>query len=55
MDIFEAIEQAAQNAQRAAPVSESPAEPDSGPVIKPVLIGSADAAVAERKKGWWRR
>ena len=60
MDIFEAIEQAAQNGQRAAQVSEPvveqpPPEPDSEPVIKPVLIGSGDAVVAEPKKGWWRR
>ena len=60
MDIFEAIEQAAQNVQRAAPVSEPVAEqsshgPESEPAIKPVLIGSSDAVAAEPKKGWWRR
>jgi ribonuclease E len=60
MDIFEAIEQAAQNVQRAAPASEPvaeqvPPEPGSEPVIKPVLIGSGDAAGAAPKKGWWRR
>jgi ribonuclease E len=60
MDIFDAIEQAAQNmhsaGQPSAPAAvQAPTEPESGPVIKPVLIGTGDAAVADRKKGWWRR
>ncbi len=39
----------------AEPVAEqAPQEPESGPVIRPVLIGSDDAA-ASPKKGWWRR
>jgi ribonuclease E len=58
MDIFEAIEQAAQNVQRAvqpsAPVAEQ-AEPESSSAIRPVLIGTDDAAAATPKKGWWRR
>jgi ribonuclease E len=36
-------------------VEPAPAEPEAGPVIKPVLIGSGDAVVVERKRGWWRR
>jgi hypothetical protein len=30
-------------------------EPEAGPVIKPVLIGSGEAAVAQPKRGWWRK
>jgi ribonuclease E len=37
------------------PVPEPAVEPEAGPAIKPVLIGSGEAVVAERKKGWWRR
>ena len=78
MDIFEAIEQAAQNVQPVArpsvpePVAESvaepvadmvaqpaaeaaPQEPESGPMIRPVLIGSDAATATAPKKGWWRR
>jgi ribonuclease E len=33
----------------------TPAEPEAGPAIKPVLIGSGEAAVVERKRGWWRK
>jgi ribonuclease E len=50
LDIFEAIEQAHLN-----PAPAAPAEPESGPVIKPVIIGSGEAVVVERKKGWWKR
>jgi ribonuclease E len=72
MDIFDAIEQAAQNVQPVTrpvaaiaelapePVVEpeaeqAPPEPESGPVIRPVLIGSDEAVVTAPKKGWWRR
>jgi ribonuclease E len=63
MDIFEAIEQAGLRseptpepaAQAAVAAEPAPAEPESAPVIKPVLIGSGEAEVVERKKGWWRR
>ncbi len=49
MDIFEALAQAEEAAAAAAP------PPESGPVIKPVIIGSGEAEGGERKKGWWRR
>jgi ribonuclease E len=61
LDIFDAIEQAAMQPpaeRRAEPVAEAAVaepEPEAGPVIKPVLIGSGEAVVVERKKGWWRR
>jgi ribonuclease E len=74
MDIFDAIEQAAQNVQHAArpsatesvaepraetmaqPAAEqAPQEPESGSVLRPVLIGSESAVGAAPKKGWWRR
>jgi ribonuclease E len=59
-DIFEAAERAEAEAsrQRAAarlapePVAE--AEPVPEPLVKPILVG-ADAPVAEKKRGWWRR
>ena len=28
---------------------------DTAPVIKPIVIGSDDAAPVEKKRGWWRR
>jgi ribonuclease E len=41
------------------PASQEPvpaaSEPEVGPAIKPVLIGSEEAAPVERKRGWWRR
>jgi ribonuclease E len=66
LDIFDAIEQAEMRpaaARRAEPVTDEAAvEPEpgapaplAGPAIKPVLIGSGEAVVVERKKGWWRR
>ncbi len=30
-------------------------EPVAAPPVQPILIGSAETATAERKKGWWRR
>jgi ribonuclease E len=50
MDIFEAIEQA-----ELRPAAAHQPEPEAGPAIKPVLIGTGEAAAAEPKKGWWRR
>jgi len=60
LDIFDALEQAELHVETAVPpVATEPVAsdtaPDVGPVIKPVLIGSAEAVVAEPKKGWWRR
>jgi len=37
-----------------APSMAETLEPETGPAIKPVLIGSGDAAAAP-KRGWWRR
>jgi ribonuclease E len=63
LDIFDAIEQAelrpaapaARQEAVAAPDEAGSVEPEAGPAIKPVLIGSADAVVSAPKKGWWRR
>ena len=65
LDIFEALEQAELHApnparpEAAAPQMEVFAEAQAGeplsPVVKPVLIGSGEGTVVERKKGWWRR
>ncbi len=54
LDIFEAIEQAELH-NDAAVTPPAASEPEAGPAIKPVLIGSGEAVVVERKKGWWRR
>lgn len=35
------------------PAPAAPVEPE--PVVKPILIGTADAPVAAPKRGWWRR
>jgi len=62
LDIFDAIEQAEMRQPQTAPQAVEPPEeaaaalePEAGPAIKPVLIGSGEAVVVERKKGWWRR
>jgi ribonuclease E len=65
LDIFEALEQAElnpppQGRPEAAPprleaFSDVQADEPTVPVIRPVLIGSGEATVVERKKGWWRR
>jgi ribonuclease E len=34
-------------------VGQEPAPPE--PLVKPIIIGAADAPVAEKKRGWWRR
>jgi ribonuclease E len=36
-------------------VAQAAPEPEVGPAVKPVLIGSEEASPAERKRGWWRR
>jgi ribonuclease E len=63
-DIFEAAERAEAEAARhraaarlAAPEPEpepAPEPPAPEPLVKPILVG-ADAPVAEKKRGWWRR
>jgi ribonuclease E len=35
------------------PIAAGDAEPE--PAIKPIVIGSGEAPVAEKKRGWWRR
>jgi ribonuclease E len=63
LDIFEALEQAELQPLRAMPPQppEDPAAqaedtpPVAAPAIKPVIIGSAEIAATDRKKGWWRR
>ena len=30
-------------------------DPEPEPLIKPILVGSTDEPVVERKRGWWRR
>lgn len=70
MDIFDALEQAQQRPPAPADTEDKASatdthqdnaapqpdpEPTGAPAIKPVLIGTGDAVVLERKKGWWRR
>jgi ribonuclease E len=49
------VEAAPAPAPSMAETPEPPPEPQPGPVIKPVLIGTGEAVVAEPKRGWWRR
>jgi ribonuclease E len=54
LDIFDVLEAHEQQAAAttATPAEEPSAEP-SVPVIRPVLVGTAEPA--ERKRGWWKR
>jgi ribonuclease E len=40
---------------QAPPSAAADQAPAAGPLVKPVIIGSSEAAVLERKRGWWRR
>jgi hypothetical protein len=49
------VEEPAVAVAEAAVLLAEPEEPaPAGPVVKPIVIG-AEAPVAEKKRGWWRR
>ncbi|MGI4953648.1 MAG: Rne/Rng family ribonuclease [Janthinobacterium lividum] len=50
-----ALEAAAPEPAAAEPTVQPAAEAVAAPPIAPVLIGSADNATGEKKRGWWRR
>jgi hypothetical protein len=48
-------------AERAEPSAPSEPEtvavndPEPEPAVKPIIIGSAQDVIVEKKRGWWRR